>query len=150
MVVAPHDHELVRAKVLLRNVPGLAGSAQADALALPDGVEGEADVLPEGPTCLVDDRPGQLRQVAVQELPERPLADEADTGRVLLRVIWQSGLARDAAHFGLAQAAQREQYPRELLLRQPMQEVALVLGRVLSLEQPIRAVLLDAGVMSGG
>ena len=80
----------------------------------------------------VDDRPRRPRQVAVEELAERPLADEADAGRVLLGVVRQPGLERDAPHLGLLQLADREHHARELLLRQAVQEIALVLGRVLS------------------
>ena len=42
---------------------------------------------------------------------------------------------RDRAHFALRDLAQRKQHRRELLLRQPVQEIALVLGRVARLQQ---------------
>ena len=48
--------------------------------------------------------------------------------------------ARDRAHVALRHIAQRKQHRRELLLRQPVQEVALVLGRVDGLQQLEAAV----------
>src|SRR3954468_7100343 len=98
MVVALHDDELVRLDLLVGDVPGLARAAQTNPFALADGVEGEPDVLPYGLPFGRPDRSRFLRQVAVQKLPERPLTDEADAGRVLLRVIRQPGFPRKAAY----------------------------------------------------
>ena len=69
----------------------VALAADAEALALSERVEHESHVLPDqAPVERVDvARVG--RQVAVQELAERPLADEADSGRILLVVVRQSG-----------------------------------------------------------
>src|SRR5262249_46008980 len=101
VIVPLHDDQLVRRQVLVRDIPGLARPTDADALALPDRVEGEADVLADRAALVVDDRPRRLGQVAVEELAERPLADEANAGRVLLRVVRQPRFQRDAAYFAL-------------------------------------------------
>src|SRR6185369_3135488 len=93
--------------------------ADADALALAERVEAQAHVLADHPAAVVLDRPRRVREVAVQELAERPLADEADAGRVLLLRVRQADLGRDAAHLGLRQLADREQRLRELRLVQP-------------------------------
>src|SRR5205823_12357300 len=45
MIMTLHHDEAVRSEIFSRDVPGLACPADADALALPDGVEGKADVL---------------------------------------------------------------------------------------------------------
>src|SRR5207244_935259 len=81
------------------------GPTVAAAFSLPDRIEGKTDVLADRLSILIDDRAGRLRQIAIQELPERPLADEADPGRVLLGVVRQPGFERYAPDFGLPQAA---------------------------------------------
>src|SRR3954471_8656151 len=101
MVVALHHDEFVRSEVLAGYVPRFSGTAQADALALTDRVESQTDVLADYMPFVVDHRPRRLRQVAIQELAERPLADKADAGRVLLSVIRQPRLEREAAHLAL-------------------------------------------------
>jgi len=49
-------------------------------------------VFSHGSAFLIDDPAGNLWQVSVEEFAERPLADEADAGRVLLRRIRQADL----------------------------------------------------------
>jgi hypothetical protein len=51
---------------------------------------------------------GTRRQPGPDELAEWTLANETDTGRVPLAGDWQAALARNRAHFGLAQPADRE------------------------------------------
>ena len=81
-------------------------------------------VLPSSSTI----GPGVLRQVAVEELAERPLADEADAGRVLLRVVRQAGLERRCARTSVFFSSPTgNEHARELRLVQAVQEVALVL-----------------------
>src|SRR5207247_10340557 len=98
------------------DLPGLARPADADAFSLPDRVEGKTDVLADRLSILVDDRARRLRQITIQELPERPLADEANPGRVLLGVVRQAGFLGDAAHLRLLEIAEREHHARELRL----------------------------------
>ena len=81
-------------------------------------------VLAEALAFRRDDGPGLARQVARQELAERALADEADAGGILLGVVRQPRLARDPPDLGLAQVPHGKDRPRELGLRQAMQEVA--------------------------
>ena len=103
--------------------------------------------------AVVQDRARVVRQVVVEELAERPLADEADAGRILLLRVRQADLVGDAAHLGLVQLADREQRLRQLRLVQAVQEVALVLARVEPLEQLVaarRLVEADARVVAGG
>jgi hypothetical protein len=87
-------------------------------------------VLADGPAFVVDHAPRRLRQIAVEEFPERPLADEADAGRILLGVVRQPGLEREAAHLGLLELAHREHRARQLFLRQAVQEVTLVFALI--------------------
>jgi hypothetical protein len=93
-------------------------AAEADALALAERVEAQADVLADRAATVVLDRTRLVREIAVQELAERPLADEADAGRVLLLRVRQADLGGDPAHFGLRDLAERKQRLRELRLVQ--------------------------------
>jgi hypothetical protein len=125
-------------------------AAEADSLALTERVEAQADVLADGAAAVVDHRSRLVREVAVQELAERTLADETDAGRVFLLRIRQADLGRDPAHLGLRDLAEREQRLRELRLVQPVQEVALVLQRVEPFQQLERtADLAHARVVPG-
>ena len=83
--------------------------------------------------------PGSLADVAVQEFAKRPLANEADAGGVFLLGVGQADLQRDATHLGFEQFTHREQGVGQLRLVQPVQEVALVFGRVQALEQFMQA-----------
>src|ERR1039457_2786636 len=136
MVVAAHHDKFVLRHVLARHIPGLAlraaafHAAYAYAFPLPDGVEGEADVLADHPALGGADRPGCARQIAVEEFAERALADETDAGRILLGVHRQACLLRDPAHLGLMQLRQRKNRARELRLAEPVQKIALVLAPV--------------------
>ena len=56
--------------------------ANAQALALAQGVEAQAHVLADGAATRVLDGPGRFGNVAVQKITKRPLANEADAGRV--------------------------------------------------------------------
>jgi hypothetical protein len=79
-----------------------------------------------------------------------PLTDEADAGRILLQRDMQSSRFGDPADLALVQPCQRKQAHRQLLLVETMQEIALVLGTVLGLEQlefPLE--LAHAGVVAG-
>src|SRR4051812_27996410 len=84
-------------------------AADTQALPLAERVEAQALVLSNAATAFVLDRSRLLGDVPVEELPKRPLADEADAGRILLLRVGQSDLVGDAPHFGLAQFAHREE-----------------------------------------
>src|SRR5258708_29904773 len=132
MGAAMHHYHFFFDSILPGDVPRPASRplppADADAFALADGVEGKPDVLSDDAAFGRAHRAGLPGQIAAQELTERALADETDPGRVALREIVQPRLFRDCAHHGLLQFPDRENHARELLLVQPMQEVALVLG----------------------
>src|SRR2546430_11697006 len=127
--MALHDDQLVGGDALLGDIPGLARPADADAFSLPDRIEGKTDVLADRLSILIDDRAGRLRQITIQELPERPLADEANPGRVLLGVVRQAGFLGDATHLRLLEISEPEHHPRELRLAEPAEAGALVLCR---------------------
>src|SRR5207253_4531631 len=89
MVVALHHPQGVLRDVLARDEPGRVFAAPALAafflhpadaqpLALAEGIEGQALVLADGAPARVLDRTRLLADVAVEELAEGPLADEAD------------------------------------------------------------------------
>ncbi len=158
MVVALHDHQRVARHVLPRDEPGLVRSvpraAYPQPLALSERVIREPVVPADHVAGRRFHRSGRARQVTRQEIAERPLADEADPRGVLLRPRRNALLARDAPHVALVHVPERKHHRRQLLLRQPVQEVALVLGRVAGLQQfharGVAASAAHARVMAGG
>src|SRR5207245_4766622 len=115
-----------------------------------DGVEGKPDVLSDYFALWRAHGARLFRQIAAQEIPERPFADEADAGRVALREIVQPRLLRDRAHPGLLQFPERENHARKLLLVQAVQEIALVLGKIDGLEQLEAArIFAHPGIVAG-
>ncbi len=155
MIVPLHHDQLVGRHVLLRDVPRRTitrlAPADADALALADRVEHQPDVLADDGSLGRAHKSGLARQITIEELSKRPLADETDAGRVLLRVHRQVGGLGKFAHPGLGELAQRKQHARELLLIEPVQEVALILGAVARLEQlEARARLTHTRIVTGG
>ncbi len=94
---------------------------------------------------------GLRRNVVAEEFAEVAFADEADAGRVLLGVGGQAGLARERAHVGLRQVADREQRRGELFLAEGVEEIALVLVRVAAAQQAVAAISqVGARVVAGG
>src|SRR5439155_145567 len=81
-----------------------------------------------------------LDPVPFEKLPQRRGANEADLHALRLVGVGKSALTRDAAHLHLGQRAERELHHRQLLLRQAVEEVALVLRRVGRSHQPEAAV----------
>ena len=133
MVVALDDESTLRAMSFAATNHGacslaaarraaLLQAADADALALAERVERQADVLADHAAAVVLDRPGRVGEVAVEELAKRPLADEADAGRVLLRRVRQADLGGDAPHLGLASSPTGNSVSRQLRLVEAMQE----------------------------
>ena len=93
MVVALHHDQRIGARSLCATYQASRPRpADADALPLADRVEREADVRADALALGRHDRPGLARQVAVEEFAERPLADEADAGGILLGVVRQRAL----------------------------------------------------------
>src|SRR5262245_48227920 len=155
-MVMPLDRDqAIAAHVLGGDVPrftdAFAAAADAETLALPDGVEHEALVASQHLPFGGPDLSGVIRQVAVEELAERTLPDKADAGGVLLVVIGQTFAPRDLAHVALVEPAEWEQRAGELGLVQAVEEVALVLGAVFGLEQLEQPVgLAHLRVVAGG
>ncbi len=139
MVVALHDDERVARVILARDEPRQVAAflrpADPQPLPLAERVVGETVMAPDDRAVRRFDRPRCPRQILRQEVAKRPLADEADARRVLLGPGRNAFAARDRAHFPLRHFPERKQHRRELLLRQLVQEVALVLGRVEGLQQ---------------
>src|SRR5262245_30199469 len=137
MVVTLDDDQLVLLEVLAAHVPRAAPavlhSPDSDPLALSDRVEGQADVFAHRAALWRAHRAGLRRQVAIEELAEGALADEADAGRIALGEIVQARVLRDLPHLGLLQLADREQRSGQLGLVQPVQEIALVLREIAGL-----------------
>src|SRR5206468_7804484 len=106
-VLACHEPRGVFAATACRAL--VLDAADAQALALSQRIERQALVLADRAAARVLDRPRLLADVAVQELAERPLADEADAGGVLLLRVGQAHLFGDLPHHGLAQLADGEQ-----------------------------------------
>src|SRR5690606_14652897 len=97
------------------------------------------------------DRPAPGRYVAAEEGAHVALADEADAGGILLCVARQASLARQPAHVGFGELADRKYRSSQLFLAQAMQEVALVLVRVDAAQQlPFAVLAAVARVVSGG
>ncbi len=71
-----------------------------------------------------------LFEISGQELLVVAAGNEADLLRVGLLGQREAVLARHFAHLGLGHVAQRKQRVRELLLRQPEEEVGLILGQI--------------------
>src|SRR5208283_1572739 len=114
---------------------GAAPPTDAQTLALAEGVVGEPLVLADDASLGRLNRARHPRQIPREEGAKRPLADEADAGRVPLRVGRQPLLARNRTHLALAQMPDREERRGELALIEPMQKVGLVLRAIDSLHQ---------------
>ena len=108
------------------DVERLAGPRDPDALALPDRDLPVPGVPAEDAPRLVDDVAG-----AVLRTDELGRVAAVEVLRVRLRGdLREPVLARVGAHLRLAHGAEREDDPRKLLLREPVEEVALVAGRL--------------------
>jgi hypothetical protein len=146
-----HHDERVALEILGRDEPRRLSAAplaaDAEAAALAERVALEAAVAPEEVALDRLDGPRAPRQPGADEVAERPLADEADAGRVALGGDGQAALPRDRADRRLPQPADREQAGGQLLRGERMKEVALVLGLVRSAKEP--AGRADPGVVAG-
>lgn len=106
-IVAVHHPQDVALHVLLDDVPGAA--AEAEAFALPDGVEPEAAMHAQHATRLaVDDLSGLLAEVLADVVVVVNLAEEADALAVLAVSGQQMLALGDGPHFGLGQMADGE------------------------------------------
>src|SRR5690606_34099387 len=139
VVVALADNQHIALEVLAQHIPGvITGTLQptdAQPLALADGVVHESVVTTDDITFGGFNVAGLSRQVALEEVGEAPLADETDTGRVLLACRGQFILLGNAPDFGFFQLANRKQGPCQLFPGNGMQEIALILVAVQATQQ---------------
>ena len=108
-------------------------------------------MLAETLALLADDLagPGDIRPPPGHEIGVGALADEADLLALRLLRHRQAEIARELPHLRLGQVAERELDEVELLLRQGVEDVALVLAGVDRAEEPVRRAPLDPGVVTG-
>src|SRR5207245_10638495 len=99
----------------------------------------------------IDDLPrGGCDSVLFEKTRKRGPGDEADFHALRLVGIGKPALPRQGAHLRLGERTERKTDQRQLLLREAMQEVALILGGVRRAEQTVPAALaLYPGVVSG-
>jgi len=144
-VVAVGDEEDVFLDVLLDGEPGTA--AEAEAVALTDGVEPESFVHAYLLACLdVDDQAGVLAEVTADVVVVVYLAEEADALRVFAVGVDEVLALGDAAHLVLGHAADGEDCLLELPGVELGEEVGLILDGVGGGAEPFPALLVDFGL----
>ena len=128
------DPEGVALKVFLCNEPrlarGIMHAAYADAFALAKRVEGKSNVLSDYPAVRCANGPRMCWEIAVKKFPEGALADEADSGGILLGGIRQTDLRGNATNIALVEPSYREEHSGNLLLSETVQKVTLVFARI--------------------
>ncbi len=99
---------------------------------------------PEGRFCGISATRGGFRgcsplrrEFLLEEDRQIDLSHEADSLRILAPGRGESLLFGDAPHFGLEQAAHREEGVAQLLLRELAEKIALVLVGIAAREQPV-------------
>ncbi len=155
MLAALDHHQRVSRRILCRHVPGASVAvpvaADAEPLALADGVEHQAVVAAELAPVGADYRSGIPRDVVLEKRLERPLADKADAGAVLARVIVKLELPGQRPYLRLGQRAHGKKCMGELALVEQAEKVALILLLIPALKQAIASVLaIDARIVTGG
>src|SRR5690554_1414771 len=140
VVLALDRDQHVALEVLADHVPGGLGvvgqPADAEPLALAQGVVHQAHVLADRLALRGLDHAGLGGQVLLEEIAKAPLADEADAGGVLLAGGHQVVALGDGAHLGLLEFAHREEGAGDGRLGHGVEEVALVLVGIEPLEEP--------------
>ena len=127
--VAVADVDDIFIDVFAHDIPW--STAQAQAFALPDGVEPVAAVLAQLAARLqFDDGTGLLAQVAADKVVIINLAQEADALAVTTIGVGQLGFLGDAAHLLLGQIANGEDDMLQLVVGDLCQEVGLVLDGI--------------------
>ncbi len=139
MFRALHDDEGIAVRVLRGDVPrrirATRPTADAESTTLPERVALESPMPAEDLALRRLDRPGASRQEALDEFPERALADEADSGRVPFVEHGQAALARNGPDLGFLQSANGEITGSECARAELVQEIALVLVAIEPAEQ---------------
>src|SRR5687767_9274817 len=96
-------------------------TADAEALTLTQRVIHEPAMATDAAALQRFDLAGLRGQIGFEELRERPLADEADAGAVLLVEHRQRQFASHASHVALLQSADWKQRARERFARHRVQ-----------------------------
>ena len=154
MIASLDDDQGVPPSILGRDEPRCmrpaTPAADPEALALPDREEGKSPMLADagpvlgldGSGCVVDE-PGEKRR-------KPAFSDEAQPGAASFVVRRQTCATGHVAHRRLAQLPEGKDGSIELRLIERMEEVALILVPVGSLQQAHSAVrTLDSGVVAG-
>ena len=150
VVAVGHIEDIAR-HVLLDHEPGAAAEAQA--LALADGVEPQAAVRTDAAPCgQFDDVAGLLAEITAQVVVVVYLAQEADALRVLALGIDEVLLLGQTAHFVLHHVAYGEDGLAQLPVVDLCQEVGLVLDGVGTGDEPLAplGVHLSLCIVAGG
>ena len=154
-MLALADDEGVVRRVFVEDVPRFftrpGDAADAQPLALADGVVHQADVFADPHALRGNHFAGLVFEVVGEEVAEGALADEADAGGVFFVVGNKSRVFGDAAHGAFCHAAQREQRFVELRRGDLAQKVALVFAAVHAFVERGRALVRAAPrVVAGG
>src|SRR5690606_28218419 len=141
-----HD-QFVGFQILAQHIPGgfafVGNTADADALALTDGVIHQPLVVPQHLAVIGNDLAWAGGQILLQKIAEAPFTDKADPGTVFLVVIVEALLPGDLPNLRLFHRAQREQGARNLASTYRMQEVALVLVGIQPFQQGSGSLSVD-------
>src|SRR3970282_1553944 len=139
MIATLHDDERIVVGAFGGDIPrGVAEvfpAAEMQAVTLSERIERETAMGAEQLAVGRADRARRGRQVTTQEIRERPLADEANAGALLLAGHRDSRGSGKRADFGFEKVAERKDHVREILATHGVQEVALVLAPIAPLEQ---------------
>ena len=115
MELALNGNEHIATEVLFRHIPGLIAkfteAADAEALALANGMVHQALMAADLPAIRCFDIAGLGGQVLFQEVPEFALTDKTDACGVFLVVGHETLLPGNPAHFRFLEFAHGEQGP---------------------------------------
>ena len=150
-VVAVGDVEDVVGDIFFDDEPGATGEAHA--LALADGVEPEAFVLPDPTPCLeFDDIAWVLAEVATDIVVVVDFSQKADALGVLALGINQVLTLCNLTHLIFHVVANGEDGLTQLPVVDLRQEIGLILDRIRTGDKPLQTCLIDLclGIVAGG
>ena len=150
-IIAMRDVKNIFTNIFLYDEPGAAGEAHA--LALADGVEPEAFVLPDATTCLeFDDIARVLSEVATDIVVVVDFSQKADALGVLALGIDQVFTLRNLTHLIFHIMAYRKNGFTQLPVVDLRQEIGLILHRIRTGDKPLQTCLIDLclGIVAGG
>lgn len=153
------NDEPVTRRVFLYDLEGNLQAADAEPSALADSVEREAPVRSDHRAVAANDCSGghRIRQIATQKFLRGLLGEEAEVLAFSVRFIeWNIEVPRERVDLGFEESAEREDRAGQLLLREPVEVVALILVGIRRLEEQAalssvtHALACDARVMPRG